>query len=197
MSINVRDHNYHFVMNTDVPFGEERYTDSHLGNLTDAGWFCLIERDKDVSLLVGMLANSRADQNRLVEQFDKNPNDFEMLKEDLVKSDLSRIVAIHLGWGDFENLTDYLYNELDNMVDSGDISREGADKIVDNLTGEDVYKMAENIYEFSKEEIISGIKSSKNLKDLFKFLKDGAFNIIWHYANSSVIEFIISKGSEV
>jgi polyhydroxyalkanoate synthesis regulator phasin len=182
MSIKVNNHYYRFIMNTDIPFGKGRYTKSSLGNLTDAGWYSPIENDRDVSLLVGMLANSRADIEPLIEQFDENPEDFEELKKDLTKSDLSRIVAIHLGWRDFDNLTDYIYDELDDMVDSGDISREEADNIVDNLTDEDVYKIAEDIYALSEKEIISGIKSSKNLKDLFKFLKKDVFSIIWENA---------------
>jgi len=193
MSISVESHSYSFIMDTDIPFGKGRYKGSELGNLSDAGWYYPIKDDRDVSVLVGMLANSRADIKPLIEQFDENPDDFEMLKKDLIKSDLSKIADIHPEWRDYEHLTDYLYNELDNMVDSDEISKEEADIVVDKLTSEDVYKMAEDIFELSKKEIISGIKSSKNLKDLFKFLKDDVFNIIWHYATDLVIEYILQN----
>jgi len=191
--ISVKNHNYTFIMDTDIPFGKGRYKKSSLGNLTDAGWYYPIENDRDVSVLVGMLAGSRADIKPLIEQFDENPDDFEMLKEDLVRSDLSRIADIYLGWRDYDNLTDYLYNELDEMVYSGDISQEEADIVVDKLTSEGVDKMAEDIFELSKKEIISGIKSSKNLKDLFKFLKDDVFNIIWENALEIVYNYIYKK----
>jgi hypothetical protein len=180
-------------MDTDISFGKGRYEGSELGNLSDTGWYYPIKDDRDVSVLVGILANSRADIKPLIEQFDENPDDFEMLKKDLIKSDLSKIADIHPEWRDYEHLTDYLYNELDNMVDSDEISKEEADIVVDKLTSEDVYKMAEDIFELSKKEIISGIKSSKNLKDLFKFLKDDVFNIIWHYATDLVIEYILQN----
>ena len=193
MSISVENHNYTFIMDTDISFGKGRYKGSHLGNLSDEGWYYPIKDDRDVSVLVGMLANSRADIKPLIEQFDENPDDFEMLKEDLVRSDLSRIADIYLGWRDYDNLTDYLYNELDEMVYSGDISQEEADIVVDKLTSEGVDKMAEDIFELSKKEIISGIKSSKNLKDLFKFLKDDVFNIIWENALEIVYNYIYKK----
>ena len=197
MSISVESHNYIFIMDTDIPFGKGRYKDSHLGNLSDEGWYYPIKDDRDVSVLVGMLANSKADIKPLIEQFDENPEDFEELKKDLIiKSDLSRVIVdIHLGWGTYEHLTDYLYNELDEMVDNGDISKEKADNVVDELTREDVHKMADDIFELSNKDIISGIKSSKNLKDLFKFLKNDVFVIIWENASDIVDKYIFEKSS--
>jgi hypothetical protein len=193
MSIKVNNHYYSFIMDTNVPFGSGRYDGSSLGNFEDTGWFYDIHGDKDISSIIGHLAYARIDKKELINEFTKKPKDFSQLKEDLIKSDLSRFVDIVLGWRHYEVLTDLLYDELDNEVEENEITRDEADKIVNELTGEEVNKMASDVTNLMKNDIIASIKNAENLQELFFTITNDNEWPILETAIDIVVDYVAGK----
>jgi len=191
--IYVSTEHYVFSMNKTKPFGRGRYTDSYL---KQPGWLWWVDHDEDIDAYIYFVSRGRVDLKPFFEKIDDET--FEILREDLLKTDTSGIVQIVLGWRYLENLRDYIHGEIESLVSEGEITEEEEEELYEIYLPEYLDKLFVDIVEDVKEDIKAEIKKTKNIKDLVNMFQGGTIEeIVWEATVSIVADDLASNIAKV
>jgi len=191
--VEIRTSLYEFVMDPSISFGSGRYEGSSLGNFTTAGWYWSLPDDRDIATWFFHLAHSRASIKELEDGLNKRPDLINMIKSDIAKSDMTGIVQAVLGWRGLEELGAIIDEDVNIMLDEGEISKERAEELKDFLYSKiddifsDIVKLVRSELRglVGKGASISGILESMRSTEIAQTVLDTAYEVVneWIYSN--------------
>jgi len=173
---NENEEKFTFIMDADRAFGNKELFNGRYSNtkIFDAGWVFTVSYDEDISSFITHLAFSNMNTKQLIDEFNTNPDLFAIFKEDIVNSNLPRMIGLILIRNGYWHLADILYRELNKF------SQEEVDRLIASFGkfGDGIIEMEEKIIDDSIKDLILGIKASGDMPELLKFIRNGGLKVI-------------------
>jgi len=173
---NENEEKFIFIMDVGRNFGnKEAFKGRYSGTrIFDEGWVFTVSYDEDISSFITHFAFSSLDKKQLIDEFNTNPDLFDIFKEDIVNSKLSRMIDLILIRNGYWHLSDILYRELNKF------SQEESDRLITSFSnfGDGIIEMEEKIIDDSIKDLILGIKASGDMPELLKFIRNEGLQVI-------------------